>query len=50
MAIKQPSVGQTTVMVEINTETMRERTVIQDVNAFTVISRRRSNWKIKTTP
>jgi hypothetical protein len=50
MAIKKPSVGQTTVLVEINTETMRERTVIQDADAFTVISRRRSNWKIKTTP
>ena len=50
MAIKQPGAGQKTVMVEINTETLRERTVIQDVDAFTVISRRRSNWKIKTTP
>lgn len=50
MAIKQPSAGQMTVMVEINTETLRERTVIQDVDAYTVISRRRSNWKIKTTP
>jgi len=50
MAIKHGVAGQKTAMVEINVETLRERTLIQDVDTFTVISRRPSNWKIKRTP
>ena len=50
MAIKHGMAGQKTALVEITVETLRERTIVQDVDAFSVISRRRSNWKIKTTP
>jgi hypothetical protein len=50
MAIKQGMTGQKTGLVEINVETLRERTIVQDVDGFLVISRRRSNWKIKSTP
>ena len=50
MAIKHGMAGQKTALVEINVETLRERTIVQDVDAFAVISRQRSNWKIKTTP
>lgn len=50
MAIKHGMTGQKTSLVEINVETLRERTIVQDVDAFAVISRQRSNWKIKTTP
>jgi len=48
-AIKQGAGGQKPFIVELNTETLRERTVIQNVDDYRVIYRKQPDWKIKTT-
>ena len=48
-AIKQGAGGQKPYLVELNTETLRERIVIQNVDGYKVVHRKLPDWKFKST-